>query len=35
MTQISNRPFDTINIDDFCKHQNTVAEDHLLLFAKA
>jgi 3-hydroxybutyryl-CoA dehydratase len=35
MTQISNRPFDTINIDDFCIRQHTVTEEHLLLFAKA
>ncbi|CCK76265.1 MAG: MaoC family dehydratase N-terminal domain-containing protein [Oleispira antarctica] len=35
MTLISNRPFDTINIDDFCKRQHTVTEDDLLLFAKA
>lgn len=35
MTQISNRPFNTINIDDFCQRQHTVTEDDLLLFAKA
>jgi acyl dehydratase len=35
MTLISNRPFNTINIDDFCKRQHTVTEDDLLLFAKA
>jgi acyl dehydratase len=35
MTTISNRPFDTIKIDDFCKRQHQVTEDDLVLFAKA
>jgi 3-hydroxybutyryl-CoA dehydratase len=35
MTTISNRPFDTININDFCQRKHTVTEDDLLLFAKA
>lgn len=35
MTKISNRPFNTIKIDDFCKQQHTVTEDDLLMFAKA
>lgn len=35
MTTISNRPFDSINIDDFCKRQHRVTEDDLILFAKA
>jgi 3-hydroxybutyryl-CoA dehydratase len=35
MSKISNRPFNTINIDDSCKRQHTVTEDDLLLFAKA
>lgn len=35
MTRISNRPFNTINIDDFCERKHTVSEDDLVLFAKA
>lgn len=35
MTKISNRPFKTLNINDFCERQHTVCEDDLLLFARA
>lgn len=35
MTQISNRPFDTINIGDFCKRVHKVSAEDLLLFARA
>ncbi len=35
MTTISNRPFGTISIDDFCQKKHTVTENDLLLFAKA
>jgi len=35
MTTISNRPFDTIKIGDFCDRKHTVSEDDLLLFARA
>jgi acyl dehydratase len=35
MKTISNRPFDTINIGDFCNRTHTVSEDDLLLFARA
>lgn len=35
MTTINNRPFNTINIDDFSKRQHTVTEADLILFAKA
>ncbi len=35
MTHISNRPFDTIEIGDFCDRKHTVSEDDLLLFARA
>lgn len=35
MTQISNRPFDTIKIGDFCKRVHQVSDEDLLLFARA
>ena len=35
MTQISNRPFNTIKIGDFCNRKHTVSEEDLLLFARA
>lgn len=35
MTTISNRPFDTIKIGDFCDRKHTVSEEDLLLFARA
>jgi acyl dehydratase len=35
MTQIANRPFDTIQIVDFCKRVHEVSEEDLLLFARA
>lgn len=35
MTSITNRPFNTISINDFCERQHKVTEDDLLLFAKA
>ena len=35
MTTISNRPFNTLKIDDFCKRQHTVTDDDLIMFAKA
>ena len=35
MTTISNRPFNTINIGDFCERKHTVSEEDLVLFAKA
>lgn len=35
MTTISNRPFNTLKIDDFCKRQHTVSDDDLIMFAKA
>jgi len=35
MTIISNRPFDSINIGDFCDRKHTVSEEDLLLFARA
>jgi acyl dehydratase len=35
VTLITNRPFDTINIGDFCERKHTVSEDDLLLFARA
>lgn len=35
MTTISNRPFDTIKIGDFCDRKHAVSEDDLLLFARA
>jgi 3-hydroxybutyryl-CoA dehydratase len=35
MTTISNHPFDTIKIGDFCDRKHTVSEDDLLLFARA
>lgn len=35
MQKITNRPFNTLNIDDFCERRHTVSEEDLLLFAKA
>lgn len=35
MSQITNRPFDSINIGDFCNRKHTVTEEDLLLFARA
>jgi|TARA_B110001454_G_scaffold44764_1_gene43773 acyl dehydratase len=35
MTQISNRPFNTIEIGDFCKRTHQVTNEDLLLFARA
>lgn len=35
MTQITNRPFDTIQIGDFCKRVHKVSDEDLLLFARA
>lgn len=35
MTQISNRPFNTIEIGDSCNRKHTVSEEDLLLFARA
>lgn len=35
MAHITNRPFNTINIGDFCKRQHTVTDQDLLLFARA
>lgn len=35
MSLISNRPFDTIQIGDFCDRKHTVSEEDLLLFARA
>ena len=35
MTQINNRPFNTIKIGDFCNRKHTVSEEDLLLFARA
>lgn len=35
MTTISNRPFDTIKIGDFCDRKHTVCDEDLLLFARA
>ena len=35
MTQISNRPFNTIKIGDFCTRIHKVSDEDLLLFARA
>lgn len=35
MALITNRPFNTINLGDFCKRQHTVSGQDLLLFARA
>jgi len=35
MTTISNRPFNTLKIDDSCKRKHTVTDDDLIMFAKA
>lgn len=35
MAVISNRPFNTINIGDFCQRKHSVTEEDLFLFARA